>query len=252
MTRHHHRQLSLVAAGPPQGDEGPHGGQRATYSGRTWGLVALVAIATSHACAADMPMPYPTADTTLGERLYPGEAEIGKRLAVVIDGTVRRQYQGRSARRDAHPKAHGCVKAEFQVDEKLPPRLAQGVFVPGKSYQAWVRFSNGNPDANKPDTEGSERGMSIKLLGVPGDKLLESERSASTQDFIMMSHPAFFLKDPSNVVPFFEQLGSDSLLDKLKVPFTLGLSQTLLLLKINTLKISNPMQTHYWSPVPSW
>src|SRR5450631_198497 len=124
--------------------------------------------AATHNAAAETPTPYPAPDAFLGERLYPNEEALARRLAAVVDDTVRRQYRTGTARRDAHPKAHGCVKAEFHVDEKLEPRFAKGVFIPGKTYRAWVRFSNGNPDANKPDTDGMERGMSIKLLGVPG------------------------------------------------------------------------------------
>jgi len=193
--------------------------------------------------------PYPVADAFLGERLYPNEEAIAQEMASVIEATIRKQYQAGNARRDAHPKAHGCVKAEFKVDDKLADRFAKGVFIPGKTYQAWVRFSNGNPDPNKPDSDGNERGMSIKLLNVPGEKILASERQNTTQDFVMMSNPAFFLKDPSNAVAFFTALGSDSTLAKAKIPFILGAHETATLLKINTKKISNPMQTRYWSGV---
>jgi hypothetical protein len=217
-------------------------------------FVAAAAAAASSAstgtAAAETVPPYPVPDAFLGERLYPDEEALAQRLAQVIDETVRRQYQTGTARRDAHPKAHGCVRAEFRVAKDLDPRFAKGVLVPGKVYQAWVRFSNGNPDANKPDTDGMERGMSIKLMGVPGTKILDAEREATTQDFVMMSHPVFFLKDAGGAVPFFEELGSDSTLDKLKVPFTLGFGQLYTLLKINSLKISNPLQTRYWTPTP--
>jgi hypothetical protein len=36
--------------------------------------------------------------------------------------------------------------------------------------------------------------MAIKLLGVEGEKLLESEKDAKTQDFIMISFPGFFVR----------------------------------------------------------
>ncbi len=213
--------------------------------------VIAIPLAFAHRTpATERVLAYPSADAVLGEHLYPNEEALAQRLGSVIEKTIRNQYRAGTARRDAHPKAHGCVKADFQVNEKLPDRLAKGIFVPGKTYHAWIRFSNGNPDPNKPDIEGNERGMSIKLLDVPGEKLLETERQNTTQDFIMMSNPAFFLKDPSNAVPFFEELGSDSFLSKLKIPFTLGIKGTLLVAKINSKKISNPLQTRYWSPVP--
>jgi hypothetical protein len=216
--------------------------------------VTFVAAPASTALAADkQPAPaglsYPTADAALGEQLYPNEEAMARELASVIEGTIRREYKEGSARRDAHPKAHGCVTADFRVDSNIPARFAKGIFVPGKSYQAWIRFSNGNPDPNKPDSDGNERGMSMKVLGVPGRKLLDSEPDAQTQDFVMMSHPAFFLSDGANAVSFFKAIGSDSTLDKLKIPFILGFHGTSVLLKINSKKISNPLQIRYWSPV---
>ena len=219
------------------------------------GIILLTSISAAAASAAtpqttQPSTPYPTADTVLGEKLVPNEEVIAQKTANVIESTIRKQYQPGNARRDAHPKAHGCVKAEFQVDDELDPRFSKGVFTPGKTYQAWIRFSNGNPDPNKPDIQGNERGMSIKLLDIPGTKVLESESQDTTQDFIMMSNPTFFLKDPTKTAAFFTELGSDSIWSKLGIPFTLGFHGTETLLKINSKKISNPMQTRYWSPVP--
>jgi hypothetical protein len=215
-------------------------------------LLAAVSISYASAAVAAQPptgMTYPEADADLGERLYPNEEAIAGELTSVIEGTVRRQYKAGNARRDAHPKAHGCVTAEFRIDPEIPGSFAKGMFVPGKTYQAWIRFSNGNPDADKPDVEGNERGMSMKVLGVPGEKVLESEREDTTQDFIMMSHPAFFLKDASNAVDFFKAIGSESSLAKAKIPVALGIHGMAMVLKINSKKISNPLQTRYWSPV---
>lgn len=210
----------------------------------------VLAFITTLACAeAKSTSAYIQVDALLGEKLLPNEEVIVRETANIIEKMVRKEANGGKAHRDAHPKAHGCVKAEFQIDNNIPNQLAKGVFFPGKQYAAWIRFSNGNPDAGKPDIEGNERGMSIKLTGVPGDKLLESERQAGTQDFVMMSHPVFFMRDASNAVSFYEKLDS-GFLGKLGLPFVLGWSGTMTLLKINDLKIANPLQTRYWSPAP--
>ena len=138
-----------------------------------------------------------TIDTDLGEALHKNEERLTEIVGLISEG-VRAQHQPaqRPALRDAHPKAHGCVKATFKVNDRLPPELAQGVFVPGKTYQAVIRFSNGNADPMRPDVKKDARGMAIKLLGVPGDKILPDERDAPTQDFVMINHPVFFLDDP--------------------------------------------------------
>jgi hypothetical protein len=100
-----------------------------------------------------------------------------------------RRESGKSAR-DAHVKAHGCVRGVFELDPARPADLKLGVFEEDKTYPVWVRFSSSSPRAQS-DTKGDGLGMAIKLLGVPGEKLLESEKNAQTQDFLMVNHPVF-------------------------------------------------------------
>jgi len=97
--------------------------------------------------------------------------------------------------RDAHAKAHGCVKAEVQVLADLAADLRQGVFSePGKTWQATVRLSNGNAYPQF-DSIRDARGMAIKLLDVPGKQLLADQAGRHEQDFVMFSHPNFFVSD---------------------------------------------------------
>ena len=115
-----------------------------------------------------------TIDTELGEMLQENEERLTREIAAAIAEGIKGQHltAQRPALRDAHPKAHGCVQAEFQVEQDLPPHLAQGVFVPGRKYSALIRFSNGDADPTRPDAKPDARGMAIKLLTVPGDKIL--------------------------------------------------------------------------------
>ena len=69
------------------------------------------------AAAGSNAIVYPDIDTELGEHLYPSEKPIAEKLSVVIEQSIRKQYAAGNARRDAHPKAHGCVKAEVHVLE---------------------------------------------------------------------------------------------------------------------------------------
>lgn len=193
---------------------------------------------------------YPSIDPDLGEHLYPDEKPIAEKLSVVIEESVRKQYAAGSARRDAHPKAHGCVKAEFHVVDTLPATLTKGMFLPGKTYQAWIRFSNGSADPTHADIKRDARGMAIKVLGVPGRKLLEDEVDATTQDFIMINHPVFFATDPARYLSFMDDANSDHFYRKLLIPFDLGVRGTVIALKTRSPRISNPLQARYWSMVP--
>src|SRR5215469_8762896 len=91
-------------------------------------------------------VPYPKVDSGLGEHLHPDEKVLAGQLADAIEKSIRAQYQPGHARRDAHPKAHGIVKAEFRVNASIANNLAKGIFVPGKTYEAWIRFSNSLQD----------------------------------------------------------------------------------------------------------
>jgi Catalase len=189
---------------------------------------------------------YPSVDVGLGEHLYPNEASIADDLSVIIEETIRKQYATGSARRDAHPKAHGCVKAEFHVLEHLPDALAKGMFVPGKTYQAWIRFSNGSSDPTRADIKRNARGMAIKVLGV---RLPEDEDQALSQDFIMINHPVFFASDPARYLSFIQDGNSNHFYRKLLIPFDLGAKGTRIALETRSSRISNPLQTRYWSMV---
>lgn len=190
---------------------------------------------------------YPGIDPVLGERLYPDEAAIAEEIADAIERSIRKQYVSGNALRDAHPKAHGCVRAEFHVLPTLPDKLAKGVFIPGKTYQAWIRFSNASPNAAKADIKRDARGMAIKLLAVPGEKIIGGE--AATQDFIMINHPVFFANEPGHYRSLIQDTNSGSFFKKLHIPFALGAKGTMIALSLNT-RISNPLQARYWSMVP--
>lgn len=116
----------------------------------------------------------------------------------IIEDAIRVVEQHRDntrVLRDAHAKAHGCMKAEVTVSAGLDSSLQRGVLSePGKTWQAWMRLSNGNAYPQF-DRARDARGMAIKLLDVPGEKLTHSPQHALEQDFVMFNHPAFFVRD---------------------------------------------------------
>ncbi|WP_053577841.1 hypothetical protein [Acinetobacter sp. TTH0-4] len=79
---------------------------------------------------------YPNIDRDLSENFYPNEAKTAEKIADIIEMSIRKDYSTGLALRDAHPKAHGCVRAEFKIDEALPKTMAQGIFIPGRTYRA--------------------------------------------------------------------------------------------------------------------
>ena len=132
------------------------------------------------------------------EHVPAGEgAQIENIIRRTLEQLEKRYPGGRSPLRGQHAKGHACVAAAFKVRDDLPKELQIGVFaVPGRAYQAWIRFSNATatPGADSPVKDGmvthGSRGMAIKLLGVTGTPLTPADH-ALTQDFLLVNHPAF-------------------------------------------------------------
>jgi hypothetical protein len=101
-------------------------------------------------------------------------------------------FHASTYRRDVHSKTHGCLAATFEVLSEVPAKMNKGLFGTKGSYPAWIRFSNGTP-LPKPDYEDDARGMAIKVMGVPGNKLLPGEELDQTQDFLMINNTVFFI-----------------------------------------------------------
>ncbi len=106
---------------------------------------------------------------------------------------VFREAQKGQTLRGVHPKSHGCVVAEFEVNGDIPPNLQYGLFAkPGARYQALIRFSNASVRL-APDLENQEngsRGMAIKVFEVPGTVLVKDGENRN-QDFLMINTSAF-------------------------------------------------------------
>ena len=201
-----------------------------------------------------LPDPRDDIDTDLGERYYRGVKEIEERYIRELINLIRRaidrrfQQGQRPARRDAHTFDNGCVKAIFRVDPDLDPSLQHGIFVPGREYEAWIRFSNGNIEPRSrwwPDA----RGMAIKLLGVDGRKLIDDE--SRTQDFILISHPVFFVDDLERYKATLEAFFKGGIIDQYVLsPLRLKGREILLAYIVNLRWMSNPLFQRYWSMTP--
>ena len=71
----------------------------------------------------------------------------------------------------------------------LPDELRRGLFAEPGTYPAWVRFSGPGPYA-PPDLEDfGQCSVGIKVMGVPGAKLLDDEQH--TQDLILVTPASF-------------------------------------------------------------
>jgi hypothetical protein len=91
--------------------------------------------------------------------------------------------------RGGNTKTHGIVRAELTVRDDLPEAMRRGIFAEPRSYRAWVRYSGPGPYVTPDIDDVGFLSMSIKLMGVPGPKLLDDEKF--TQDLLGVSTPTF-------------------------------------------------------------
>jgi Catalase len=94
--------------------------------------------------------------------------------------------------RDAHAKSHGILRGQLTVLPDLPEHLAQGMFATPATYDIVARLST-TAGARRSDQVRGVRGLGIKVLRVPGNRLLADE--ATTQDFVFVNEPRFPFRD---------------------------------------------------------
>ena len=193
------------------------------------------------------------------EQSPPGEAKSIEEIRTLALSELKARYpetQQTLVRRDAHAKAHGCVKAVFAVDANIPEELRIGTFSqPAQRFKALIRFSNGafEPGA---DTGLDGRGMAIKIIDVePNEKSLQRQRPP--HDILMINYPAFFSPNVADYKDFAlaGALSGDS--EALKRYFMPGynplrwrIREAYIAYKIASQKITSPLSVQYYSMAP--
>ena len=192
----------------------------------------------------------------LGEEHIPvgEEAQIDQVVALHRDVQEKADRKHTPVPRGQHPKQHGLVRAQFIVEPNLPAHLRHGVFSKPQTFQALIRFSNGR---SQNDNNRDAHGMAIKLLGVKGEKVLETEQDAQTQDFVMIDNPIFFVKNVHDYVPLMKSFHTVATANFVTKCFT-GLKILLspnykyrLLRATGSQRPESPLQIRYWSTTPS-
>ncbi len=149
--------------------------------------------------------------------------------------------------RGGNTKTHGIVRGELIVHQNLPAHLAQGVFREARTFPALVRFSGPGPYITPDIDDVGFMSISVKLMEVPGPKLLDEERL--TQDFLAVCTPTFVTNDiRSNADLQRASLQNATIYHflNLREPHLLGL----LMQGLWTKTQSSPLEAAYFSCVP--
>jgi hypothetical protein len=137
-----------------------------------------------------LPMQTPIPYSPSIETPEPDEQDTDRQLVETLRGISEITYADSGhALRSVHAKSHGLLHAELEVIAGLPPALAQGLFARPAKYPVVMRFST-IPGDILDDSVSVPRGLAVKVIGVPGERLPGSEGD-TTQDFVLIDGPAF-------------------------------------------------------------
>jgi hypothetical protein len=128
------------------------------------------------------------------EVIAPGEEARFNGYAAELRAMQQERAKTRPPERALHVKPHVGAVGSLQVPE-LPADLRVGPFASPSSWPLYARFSNGTY-ARQHDGVPDVRGLALKLVGVPGRKVIPGLEEKKTQDFLFIQVPATPVKDP--------------------------------------------------------
>lgn len=181
------------------------------------------------------------------EKTMPGEEEYLDSIVSSFTKQMHLLWKSGAFERGGNTKTHGIVRGEFIVHQDLPPALRHGIYAEPKTYRAWVRFSGPGPYITPDIEDVGFMSISIKLMGVPGPKLMDDEKF--TQDMFGVSTPTFVTPDTkANAQLQIESVKNAQIFYFLNFrrPHVLDLIMQSLWIKTQ----SSPLEAPYFSCVP--
>jgi len=156
---------------------------------------------------------------------------------------MRRHYQPGEYQRAGNTKTHAIVRGEVIIRDNLPADFRHGVFAEARRFPAWVRLSGPGPDSPPDIDDVGLVSIGIKMMGVPGPKLLDDEKF--TQDLIGLCTPTFVTPDTRANRDFQAEIQSGTPIFYFRSHLLDALMQSLW-----TETQRNPLETRYYSCVP--
>jgi hypothetical protein len=138
--------------------------------------------------------------TNWKETIPPDESARFERHAEALREMQRRHAAGAGKKlRALHAKPNAGLEAELTVLPDLPQHARVGLFATPGTFRAYVRFSNGS-GVPQPDQVPDVRGAAIKVVGVPGKKIIPGLEDAKTVDFLLIKQAVIPFRDADEFV----------------------------------------------------
>jgi hypothetical protein len=127
------------------------------------------------------------------EKPLPEEEANLDSIIATFEKQMRGLWKPGGFERGGNTKTHGIVRGEFIVHDNVPEKFRRGIYAQPQTYRAWVRFSGPGPYITPDIDDVGFMSISIKLMGVPGPKLMDEEKF--TLDMFGVSTPTFVTPD---------------------------------------------------------
>lgn len=123
------------------------------------------------------------------EKIFDWEEEALQKIIDEMRDQMNSHFQPGAYERGGNTKTHALVRAEVTVNADLPDNMRKGVFAIERTYPAYVRFAGPGPDVPEDIRDVGFGSMSVKLMDVPGPKLMDEEQF--TVDWPAVVTPTF-------------------------------------------------------------
>jgi len=181
------------------------------------------------------------------EKLFPDEEAFLNSIISSCETQMSLLWKPGGCERGGNTQTHGIVRGEFVVHDDLPAEFRHGIYAEPHTYRAWVRFSGPGPYITPDIDDPGFMSISIKLMGVPGPKLMKDEEF--TLDMFGVSTATFVTPDTkANAQLQIESVKNASIYYFLNFhrPHILDLIMQSLFIKTQT----SPFEAPYFSCVP--
>lgn len=181
------------------------------------------------------------------EKIASDEEENLNKIIDLMANQMRGRFKPGGYERGGNTKTHGVLRATVTIRDDLPEHCRKGIFANSRSYPAYVRYAGPGPNVPSDIQDVGSLSMAVKLMDVPGKKLMDEEKF--TQDFITISSPTFVTPNTRENA----KLQYWSLMDMPLYYFLNPKDSHLLDMAMNALWNEtqyNPLGRRYWSCTP--
>lgn len=200
----------------------------------------LACVAVTAACKTSTNTPVSDESSIIGDDDGPFDPKTAEGIEALFQQVVDSRPKT-PARRAVFLKPHGCAQATFEIPADLPAKYKVGLFATAGAHRAWTRISSDTTPTTR-DQQNNTIGLAVKVLDVPGAKVLQGEETFTTHDFLMQNINVFFADTAADFLAV-----EKSFFDYTSDAYLKAHPRTDQILKDMAKPVENVLGSRYWS-----